>query len=63
MSQRSRMPARSGPIPLLAALAGCVPGSLLGLAELFHLGGPHLAPPLLVLIYGVAVTSGFSEAR
>jgi cation:H+ antiporter len=54
-SERSGIRPRSGPVPLLLALVACVPGSLLGLAELFHLGGPHLAPPLLALTYGVAV--------
>jgi cation:H+ antiporter len=53
--ERSGIRPRSGPVPLLLALVACVPGSLLGLAELFHLGGPHLAPPLLALTYGVAV--------
>jgi cation:H+ antiporter len=45
----------SGPVPLLLAIATCLPGAWLGLAELFHLGHPELAPPLLALIYGVAV--------
>jgi cation:H+ antiporter len=47
--------ARSGPVPLTLAVAACVPGAYLGLAELFHLGHPELAPALLALIYGVAV--------
>jgi cation:H+ antiporter len=47
--------ARSGPVPLVLAVAACVPGTYLGLAELFHLGHPELAPPLLALTYGVAV--------
>jgi cation:H+ antiporter len=47
--------ARSGPVPLLLAVAACIPGAYLGLAELFHLGHPELAPPLLALINGVAV--------
>jgi cation:H+ antiporter len=47
--------ARSGPVPLLLAVAACIPGAYLGLAELFHLGHPELAPPLLALTYGVAV--------
>jgi cation:H+ antiporter len=47
--------ATSGPVPLLLAVAACVPGSYLGLAELFHFGHPELAPPLLALVYGVAV--------
>ena len=47
--------ARSGPVPLALAVAACLPGAWLGLAELFHLGHPELAPPLLALTYGVAV--------
>jgi cation:H+ antiporter len=47
--------ARSGLVPLTLAVAACVPGAYLGLAELFHLGHPELAPALLALIYGVAV--------
>ena len=47
--------ARSGPVPLVLAVAACVPGAYLGLAELFHLGHPELTPPLLALTYGVAV--------
>ncbi|HEV2920414.1 MAG TPA: sodium:proton exchanger, partial [Actinomycetota bacterium] len=47
--------ARSGPVPLALALAVCLPGAYLGVAELFHFGHPELAPPLLALTYGVAV--------
>jgi cation:H+ antiporter len=47
--------ATSGPVPLALAVAACIPGSYLGLAELFHFGHPELAPPLLALTYGVAV--------
>jgi cation:H+ antiporter len=47
--------ARSGPVPLTLAVAACVPGAYLGVAELFHLGHPQLAPALLALVYGVAV--------
>ena len=47
--------ARSGPVPLILAVAACAPGAYLGVAELFHLGHPELAPALLALIYGVAV--------
>jgi cation:H+ antiporter len=54
-SDRSQAPARSGPVPLLLAIVACLPGTLLGAAELFHLGTPELAPPLQALIYGVAV--------
>ncbi|HEV8372201.1 MAG TPA: sodium:proton exchanger, partial [Actinomycetota bacterium] len=32
-----------------------IPGSLLGLAELFHLGAPELAPAIQALLYGLAV--------
>jgi cation:H+ antiporter len=46
---------KSGPVPLVLALVACLPGAYLGLAELFHLGHPELAPPLLGLVYGVAV--------
>jgi cation:H+ antiporter len=54
-SERSSAPSRSGPVPLLLAIAACLPGAYLGLAELFPLGHPELAPPLLAVIYGVAV--------
>jgi cation:H+ antiporter len=47
--------ARRGPVPLLLAVAVCLPGAWLGLAELFHLGHPELAPALLALVYGVSV--------
>jgi cation:H+ antiporter len=53
--QQSTTPARRGPVPLALALAACLPGSYLGLAELFHFGHPELAPALLALTYGVAV--------
>jgi cation:H+ antiporter len=46
---------KSGPVPLALALVACHPGAYLGLAELFHLGHPELAPPLLALTFGVAV--------
>ncbi|HKO85715.1 MAG TPA: hypothetical protein VJ140_14425, partial [Actinomycetota bacterium] len=48
-------PARRGPVPLALSLLAALPGTYLGLAELFHLGHPELAPPLLALTYGVAV--------
>jgi cation:H+ antiporter len=54
-SEQTETRPKSGPIPLALALVACVPGSYLGLAELFHLGHPELAPPLLALTYGVAV--------
>jgi cation:H+ antiporter len=47
--------ARGGQLPLALAALASIPGSLLGLAELFHLGAPELAPPLLALLYGMAV--------
>ena len=57
MAAEPEQPARpkSGPVPLALALAACLPGCYLGLAELLHLGHPELAPPLLALTYGVAV--------
>jgi cation:H+ antiporter len=53
--EQTAAPARSGAVPLTLALLACLPGSYLGLAELFHLGHPELAPPMLALTYGVAV--------
>jgi cation:H+ antiporter len=47
------VPARA--LPLLLAVLGSLPGALLGLAEVLHLGGPHLAPVVQVLVYGLAV--------
>jgi cation:H+ antiporter len=46
---------KSGPVPIALAVVATLPGSYLGLAELFHFGHPELAPPLLALTYGVAV--------
>jgi cation:H+ antiporter len=54
-NERSGPAVRSGQLPLALAILAAVPGSLLGLAELFHLGGPELAPPLQALLYGMAV--------
>jgi cation:H+ antiporter len=48
-------PAKPGPVPIGLAVVACLPGTYLGLAELFHLAHPELAPPLLALTYGVAV--------
>src|SRR4030095_16561641 len=48
-------PAKRGPVPLALATVAALPGLYLGLAELFHLGHPEFAPPLLALTYGVAV--------
>jgi cation:H+ antiporter len=53
--ERTPTLARRGPVPLLLAVAACLPGAWLGLAGLAHLAHPDLAPPLLALIYGVAV--------
>jgi cation:H+ antiporter len=53
--ETTEITARSGPVPLALALVACLPGAYLGLAELFPLAHPELAPPLLALIYGVAV--------
>ena len=46
---------KSGPVPLVLALVACLPGAYLGVAELFHLSHPELAPPMLALIYGLAI--------
>jgi cation:H+ antiporter len=54
-SDQTAIRPKSGPVPLALALAACLPGAYLGLAELFHLGHPELAPPMLALTYGVAV--------
>jgi cation:H+ antiporter len=54
-SSQTEIRPKSGPVPLALALVACLPGSYLGLAELFHFGHPELAPPLLALTYGVAV--------
>jgi cation:H+ antiporter len=53
--ERTAIPARSGPVPLGMAVLACIPGTFLGLAELFQFAAPHLSPPLQALIYGVAV--------
>jgi cation:H+ antiporter len=54
-NERSGPAVRSGQLPLALAILAAVPGSLLGLAELFRLGAPELAPPLQALLYGMAV--------
>jgi len=51
----ARTPTRSQRIPLVLAIATTIPGTLLGVAELLHLGGPHLAPTLDALLFGLAV--------
>ncbi|HEX2156354.1 MAG TPA: sodium:proton exchanger [Actinomycetes bacterium] len=48
-------PTKRGPVSLALAVVACLPGAYLGLAELFHIPHPELAPPLLALTYGVAV--------
>jgi cation:H+ antiporter len=53
--QPTRPGVRGGPLPLALTVLVSIPGSLLGLAELFHLGAPELAPPLQALLYGTAV--------
>jgi cation:H+ antiporter len=54
-TERHGPSARGGQLPLALAALASLPGSLLGLAELFNLGVPELAPPLLALLYGMAV--------
>ena len=54
-TERHRPSATGRQLPLALAVLASVPGSLLGLAELSHLGTPELAPPLLALLYGTAV--------
>jgi cation:H+ antiporter len=54
-TEPSRAGARGRQLSLALAILASIPGSLLGLAAIFHLGGPHLAPPLQGLIYGAAV--------
>jgi cation:H+ antiporter len=54
-TERPRPGVRGGQLPLALAVLASLPGTLLGLAELFHLGAPELAPPLQALVYGMAV--------
>jgi len=54
-TERPRPGVKGRQLPLALAVLASLPGSLLGLAELFHLGAPELAPPLLALLYGMAV--------
>jgi cation:H+ antiporter len=54
-NERSQPGVRGGQLPLVLAILASIPGTLLGLAELFHLGAPELAPPLQALLYGMAV--------
>ena len=53
--EQTAAPTKRGPVPLGLAIAACLPGTYLGLAELFHLPHPELAPPMLAVTYGVAV--------
>jgi cation:H+ antiporter len=54
-TERPRPSVKGGQLPLALAVLASVPGSLLGLSELFHLGAPELAPPMQALLYGMAV--------
>jgi cation:H+ antiporter len=54
-TERPRTSAKGGQVPLALAILASLPGCLLGLAELFHLGVPELAPPMQALVYGTAV--------
>jgi cation:H+ antiporter len=54
-TERPRTSAKGGQVPLALAILASLPGTLLGLAELFHLGSPELAPPVQALVYGTAV--------
>ena len=54
-TERPRPSVKGGQLPLALAVLASVPGSLLGLSELFHLGAPELAPPLQALLFGMAV--------
>lgn len=51
----SRSAHRSRWVPLVIAIAIAIPGALLGLGELLHLGVPELAPWLQAVVYGSAV--------
>jgi cation:H+ antiporter len=42
-------------LPLIGALAICIPGGLLGLGALLHLGVPELAPWEQAVLFGLAV--------
>ena len=54
-TERPRPSVKGGQLPLALAVLASVPGSLVGLSELFHLGAPELAPPLQALLFGMAV--------
>jgi cation:H+ antiporter len=53
-ADRRRSPVRQR-LPLPLAVLATLPGSLLGLAELLHLGVPTPPPPAQALVYGLAV--------
>lgn len=59
MSEAPATPSRSALrarwIPLVIAIAISIPGALLGLGELLHLGVPELAPWLQAVLFGLAV--------
>jgi cation:H+ antiporter len=46
------------PAPLLLAAATTLPGAYLGLAAYVGLPAPHLADPLLALVFGAAIVGG-----
>jgi cation:H+ antiporter len=52
---RTRRALRGRWAPLVLAIAISIPGALLGLGELLHLGVPELAPWLQAVLYGLAV--------
>jgi hypothetical protein len=54
-TERPRPSVKGGQLPLALAVLASIPGSLLGILELFHLGAPELAPPVQALLYGMAV--------
>jgi cation:H+ antiporter len=51
----SRPATQARGLPLLLAVLAGLPGALLGLAEVLHLGGPHLDPAAQAVVYGLAV--------
>jgi cation:H+ antiporter len=51
----ARRPRRGGWTPLVIAVAITIPGALLGLGGLLHLGVPEVAPWLQAVLYGLAV--------
>jgi cation:H+ antiporter len=51
----ARSPALRRWLPLIASIAVAIPGSLLGLGALLHLGVPELAPWAQAVLFGLAV--------